>query len=58
LSQLLEREVRTFMRVFAKGKGKAQLTPELARSAIEGATMLLVALRKKTIVELLGADRR
>jgi len=53
LQELLENEVRTFMRVLSKDKDT--ITPKLARAAVEGATMLLVALRKKSIVDLLGA---
>ena len=53
--ELLQDELQTFMRVLSKKK-KANLTPKLARSAIEGATMLLLAVRKQSIANLLGVE--
>jgi DNA-binding transcriptional MerR regulator len=60
LQELLQLEVHTFMRALQGkgGKGKSDLTPKLARSAVEGATMLLVALRKKSIIDLLGVAKQ
>ena len=52
LDTLLEQEVRTFLKVLSGGRAKRP-APELARAAVEGATLLLVALRKKSVFDLL-----
>lgn len=55
MQELVEQEVRTFLRV-ATG---SEHMPELARSAVDAATMLLVAVRRKLIADLLRMpDRR
>ena len=53
LETLLEREVRTFMRVLA-GADRGVLSPALAKAAVDGATQLLLALRKKTVADYLA----
>jgi DNA-binding transcriptional MerR regulator len=53
LDRLLEDEVRTFMRVLGTKRG-AKVVGKLARSAVEGATLLIMALRKKSILDLLA----
>ena len=51
LRALLQREVESFMDVvMTRG---AKLTPDLAREAVDGATMLLHAMRKKIVADYL-----
>jgi len=52
LQELLQREVATYLRAVS-GRGAAE--PKLARAAIEGATMLILALRRKLIRDFLVA---
>lgn len=54
LEGLLDQEVRTFLRVVVGKKPKENAT-ELARAGVNGATVLLVALRKKLIFDMLAA---
>jgi DNA-binding transcriptional MerR regulator len=53
LEQLLEREVQTFLRV-TSGLGKRARAAEIARAAVEGATLLLLAVRKKIVLDFLA----
>ena len=58
LQELLNEEVATFLRVMAKSHGRAgtrgRPDPDLARSVIEGGTMLILALRRKLIRDFLS----
>jgi len=55
LEQLMNKEVQTFVRV-AAGRN---LAPDLARSAVDAATMLVIAVRRKLLMDLLSsADSR
>jgi DNA-binding transcriptional MerR regulator len=53
LRNLLQAEVEQFMRIITTRGTK--LTPELARGAVDGATLLLHALRKKIVADYLAA---
>lgn len=53
IEQLLAREVSAFARVAARGKPEEAIA--LARSAVDGATLLIIALRKKLVADLLNA---
>lgn len=50
LESLLEKEVATFMRVFA---ARGEMRPDLPRKAVAGASMLLLALRKKSVADFM-----
>jgi DNA-binding transcriptional MerR regulator len=50
LEKLLEKEVATFMRVFAS---RGSMSPDLPQKAVVGASMLLVALRKKSVADFM-----
>jgi len=52
LQRLLQKELQTFLRVLGSKKRRKK-TAEMAHHAVEGATMLLLALRKKSIIDFL-----
>lgn len=54
LETLIDQELETFLRVVT-GKKSPEKAAELARNAANGATALLVALRKRLIVQMLAA---
>lgn len=54
MEQLLQDEVRTFLRV-ARRADVAERVPGLARSAVDAATMLLVAVRRKLVTDLVSS---
>jgi DNA-binding transcriptional MerR regulator len=55
MQALLEREVRAFLRVVGKRKRVAVADPvDLARKAVDGATLLLLALRRKLLADILS----
>jgi DNA-binding transcriptional MerR regulator len=55
MTALLHREIETFVRVISPKKRKGDVDPiGLARSAVDGATMLLVAIRKKILADVLA----
>jgi DNA-binding transcriptional MerR regulator len=54
VESLLDQEVHTFLRVIV-GKKPPEEATKLAQASIHGATALLVALRKKAIVDMLAA---
>lgn len=54
MEQLLRDEVKAFLRVAAKREASEKV-PGLARSAVDAATMLMVAVRRKLITDLVSA---
>jgi DNA-binding transcriptional MerR regulator len=55
MTALLQKEIETFLRVVSPKTRKGGVNPlDLARTATDGATMLLVAIRKKILADLLA----